>query len=82
MGFEKEDRPFHPHLTLGRMQVKVDASALAEGMKQVAPLTEAELLVKRFDLMESRLHPQGAIYESLVELTIEDPDEEEPTQKE
>jgi 2'-5' RNA ligase len=64
------------------MKDKVDARALAEAMEQVGPLPEAELLVKRFDLMESRLHPQGAIYESLVELTIEDPDEEDLTQRE
>jgi 2'-5' RNA ligase len=82
LGHEKEDRPFYPHLTLGRMKDEVDTSALADAIEQAASLTEAELLVKRFDLMESRLHPQGAIYETLVELTIEDPDEEELPQKE
>lgn len=74
LGFEKEARPFHPHLTLGRMKENVDPVALAEGLRKPGPLSKAGFPVREFALMESRLHPQGATYETLAVLSMGDPE--------
>ncbi len=82
LGFEKEDRPFRPHITIGRMKENVDPIALAEAMEQARPLIEAEFPIHGIELMESRLDPQGAIYESLAAISLEENDEERPAQEE
>ena len=71
LGFEKEDRPFHPHLTLGRIRDNVDPSRVAEALLETESGLETDFPIRRIDLMESRLHPQGAVYETLVEVDIE-----------
>jgi 2'-5' RNA ligase len=53
-GFKKEERPFHPHLTLTRMRKPEGARALAEAHKQIKfepiEFTISELLVIRSEL--------------------------------
>lgn len=71
LGYEKEDRPFHPHVTLGRIKESVNPVPLGEIIKKLDASVNAEIPIKQFDLMESHLHPEGAIYESLAEIQIE-----------
>ena len=70
LGYEKEDRPFRPHVTLGRMKESANPEHLAETIKKPNASINANIPIRQFDLMESRLHPEGAIYESLAEIQI------------
>lgn len=70
LGFPAEDRPFTPHLTLGRVRSYKRASDLAhkiEGLKDInfAPFTVNELI-----LYKSALRPEGAIYTPLRRLPL------------
>jgi 2'-5' RNA ligase len=68
LGFAREERPFAPHLTLGR--VKRDASpserqlvgAMIENVK-IGDL--GELRVERVSVMKSELKPTGSVYSRL-----------------
>lgn len=64
LGFERETRPFHPHLTLGRAQRGARAAQL-RGLDGVAGTVEYRGTVRAetLDLMQSRLRPSGAEYE-------------------
>lgn len=58
LGWDPEGRPFHPHLTLGRVKEKHAAIDLPWG-QGVAP---AEIRVRELVLYESQLRPQGPRY--------------------
>ncbi|HSM57803.1 MAG TPA: RNA 2',3'-cyclic phosphodiesterase [Candidatus Sulfomarinibacteraceae bacterium] len=58
MGWEPEQRPFRPHLTLGRVKEKGAALDLPWG-QGVAP---AKIAVDAVHLFESQLRPSGAVY--------------------
>lgn len=64
LGFPKEKRPFHPHLTLGRAHKRASAAdfrGLAELVEQLA--YSDSFRVGSVDVMKSRLAPSGAQYE-------------------
>jgi 2'-5' RNA ligase len=61
VGFPKEDRPFHPHLTLGRVQSKRNLQPLLDYIR-IGPSSEYAFRVDRFDIYESVLTPRGAVY--------------------
>jgi 2'-5' RNA ligase len=61
-GFEQEDRPYHPHITLARNK------AHAQGLRQLKPHLGAAPQFKSFTayeflLYESHLDPRGSRYE-------------------
>ena len=62
LGFEKETRAFHPHLTLGR--ASSDGAGLFRGLDElVASLDlEAPFVVRAVDLMQSRTSSDGVTY--------------------
>ena len=59
LGFEREKRPFTPHLTLGR--------ARGQPASFEPPPEEylGEFRVRRVELMESTLTPEGAVYRTV-----------------
>jgi len=64
LGFEREDRPFKPHLTLARARDELRTS-LAEALR---PFTEAPLgrtVARELVLYRSDLRPGGAVYTAL-----------------
>jgi len=69
-GFPKEDRPFHPHLTLGRVQGKRNLQPLVDYIK-IGVSSECAFCVDHFHIYESVLTPRGAQYRILerIELT-------------
>ena len=64
LGFEREVRAFHPHVTLGRAQKDARAGDFRGFEELVAGLSfKAEIPVRTVDLMESHLSRRGARYE-------------------
>lgn len=69
LGFAPEDKPFKPHLTIGRVKSPKNA-------RQVAALTEIQTLpdlpfeVQEIVLMKSELHSAGARYTSLAKFSL------------
>ena len=61
LGFPPESRPFHPHLTLGRVQGKRNLQQLLDYTK-IAPDFEQGFDADRYHLYKSVLTPHGAIY--------------------
>jgi 2'-5' RNA ligase len=68
-GFTPDNRPFRPHLTLGRVRGKRNLSPLADCIKMGSEL-EAPLRVDRFHIYESTLKPQGAVYTVLETIPL------------
>lgn len=67
LGFAREERPFHPHLTLGRVK---HASGLREALAELEKNRETafgEMVVDRIILFNSVLKPTGAEYSVLGE---------------
>ncbi|MGD9495973.1 MAG: RNA 2',3'-cyclic phosphodiesterase [Armatimonadota bacterium] len=58
---EREQRPFHPHFTLGRVKDR-DGRALRAAIEALAHRPVGEMTVDHFALISSDLTPQGPIY--------------------
>ena len=65
LGFPREDRPFHPHLTLGRLRVPVDDPFLTGALKNQADFDGGPFLADRLVLYSSTLTPSGPIYRAV-----------------
>jgi 2'-5' RNA ligase len=70
-GFALENRPFSPHLTLGRVKGKRNLQRLTDYIK-IGNDLQCSFIVECFHLYRSRLTPQGAQYSVLetIELPI------------
>jgi 2'-5' RNA ligase len=62
LGFEPEDRPFAPHLTLGRVKTPSRPEPLREMVAAAADFDAGVLTVGRMILFESRLQKSGPEY--------------------
>lgn len=65
LGFPEEDRPFHPHLTLGRVKGTADLSFVGGEEVRVGALEVREVV-----LFKSELRPEGAIYHPLASVPL------------
>jgi len=65
LGFEKEKRPFSPHLTLARFRDARGLMHLAQETQKFANQTFGEFTATNIILYESILRPQGAEYHCL-----------------
>lgn len=66
LGFEREERPYVPHATLGRVRgrpVRLDLPAVVPG--------EPDFRVARLDLVRSTPGPEGSVYETLEGFGLE-----------
>lgn len=70
IGFQSEDRPFHPHLTLGRMKSSRGKEDLVGRMEKHKEEEFGDLPVERVVLFKSDLRPTGPIYTPLRELRL------------
>lgn len=74
LGFEREVRAFHPHVTLGRAANDARAGDFREFEGLAAGFDyEAKITVKTVDLMVSHLSPKGARYERLLSASLKTP---------
>jgi 2'-5' RNA ligase len=65
-GFEPEDRPFHPHVTLARIRPKQNVGDLVDRFPRF-PLTQS---VESVTVYRSRLGPTGATYEAVTSIPL------------
>lgn len=63
LGYEKEEREFTPHLTLGRIKFPKANRALEEKFSEGEERSFGEWQVEEIELVKSTLHPAGPIYE-------------------
>ncbi len=70
IGFQPEDRPFHPHLTLGRMRSSRGKEELVERMEKHREEEFGTFQVERLVLFKSDLRPTGPIYTPLKEMKL------------
>ncbi|MGI6368052.1 MAG: RNA 2',3'-cyclic phosphodiesterase [Anaerolineae bacterium] len=73
LGVQREQRPFTPHLTLGRARAEAPTAALNQlGMALVtqAPHVFGSFRVDSISLMASDLRPQGAVYRVLADIQL------------
>ncbi len=68
-----EDRPFHPHMTIGRAAQLNPAARrpVAEALAREQDRDFGEWQVQRVDLMQSVLSPQGAAYSALNSIFLD-----------
>jgi len=71
LGFEKENRPFKSHLTLGRVKDNFRIEELTERIKN-HNLSPTELVFDKIVLFKSTLRPEGPIYERLFETELQE----------
>ena len=70
LGFQPEDRPFHPHLTLGRMKSSRGKDKLVERMEKHKEEEFGDLPVEKVVLFKSDLRPSGPIYTPLGDVRL------------
>jgi 2'-5' RNA ligase len=60
-GFAKEDREFHPHITIGRVKGTRNIHRLTEKLKSIT-FEPIRSLCAGVHIMQSTLHPTGSVY--------------------
>ncbi|MGE5343345.1 MAG: RNA 2',3'-cyclic phosphodiesterase [Candidatus Omnitrophota bacterium] len=72
-GIPAEDRPFTPHITVGRNKKEFNFKSLYELMDQYRHEKIADMHVTHFQIFSSRLTPDGPIYTILKEIPLAHP---------
>jgi 2'-5' RNA ligase len=67
MGFARESREFHPHLTLGRVKVASGLDSALRELELKKGILFGEMTVRKITLFRSVLKPDGAEYSILAE---------------
>jgi 2'-5' RNA ligase len=71
IGLDKEKKPFTAHLTLGRFRSRKGKEILLDAVQKRKNDGFGELMVSKISLMKSDLHPSGARYTKLSELSFQ-----------
>ena len=66
IGFPPEERPFRPHLTLGRIKSPKGLTGLAEALEKEKTVTAGRFTASGLSLFQSELTPRGAVYTRLA----------------
>ncbi len=70
LGFEKENRIFHPHVTLGRVKGSRNIRRLTESLKSLT-LVPLHVRCREVQMMRSELHPTGSTYTLLKSIPLQ-----------
>ncbi len=68
LGFKKEDRPFSPHLTVGRVRSPKGKEMLMEELATFKKMDFGNIEVKNISIIKSELKPTGAQYTIISEV--------------
>lgn len=69
-GFGASDKPFSPHITLARLKTEKPLSAVKAFLDAHKGYISPSFQVTSFALVESQLHPSGAIYSDRKRFTL------------
>lgn len=70
IGFEREDRPFSPHLTIGRIRSPKGNDSLFNAIETLKDKDFGNIGVDKISLMKSELKPTGAQYTTITEFYL------------
>ncbi len=71
IGFRKEERAFHPHVTIGRVRSSHNRVPLIEALHEHRNgISVPDLTARAVTLFASTLTPQGAVYTALATLPL------------
>ncbi|MBI4680001.1 MAG: RNA 2',3'-cyclic phosphodiesterase [Nitrospirae bacterium] len=71
IGFEREDRAFTAHLTLGRFRSSIEKEGLLKAVKLHEKDTfVGSINVQSLSLIRSDLHPEGARYTKVIDISL------------
>ncbi len=70
LGFEKEDRPFHPHLTLCRIKSAPAGRNIGKAAAGLGHEANVVFKTDSFVLFKSELNPKGAKYSTLKRVDL------------
>ncbi|MFC2158583.1 RNA 2',3'-cyclic phosphodiesterase [Acidobacteriota bacterium] len=70
IGFPREDRDFHPHITLGRVKVPQGLEPIIRVLEDSSGTSFGSKTVDRFVLVKSTLRPTGAEYSNIYEVLL------------
>lgn len=76
LGYEKEERPFSPHLTLGRVRQNITQGDMQKIRTALDTIQLGNIGTTRVDsihLIKSDLHPSGPIYTKLFSAPLSKP---------
>ena len=71
MGYKKDKRPFHPHLTLGRLRSPVGKGGLRDALRQGNDAGIGDWEVKGMTFFRSELLPSGPQYTRLKVISLQ-----------
>ncbi len=77
VGFSREDRPFHPHITVGRTRGALPPAWGERFVQSLSGKGFGVVPVSSFTLYESRLGPGGAVHAPLCDFRLEGSDKRE-----
>ncbi|MGM0501488.1 MAG: RNA 2',3'-cyclic phosphodiesterase [Bacillota bacterium] len=71
LGFDKEQHSYTPHITLGRVRKEEkNKKKISQKIKEFPFKIQAEQVVDKIAVIESKLTAQGPIYNSLAEIEL------------
>ncbi|MDI6784359.1 MAG: RNA 2',3'-cyclic phosphodiesterase [bacterium] len=70
LNIPKEDRAFHPHLTLGRVRSPKNLDTVVSDLLNQPKLSPGTVTVTQVTLFSSKLSPAGAIYTLLKQIPL------------
>lgn len=76
LGFERENRPFRSHITVGRVKDDRDARELGPAIKNAEAEQLGPLMVNSVAVMKSDLRREGPVYSALKEIFLKKPEGE------
>lgn len=65
LSFHPDNRPFRPHLTLGRAKGRLDSGSLKAALRDYSNFRAEEFITNAIHVYQSRLGPRGAVYTRL-----------------
>ncbi len=70
LGFPPEERPFRPHLTLGRVRSPKKRDSLVDMIEKTSQIDLGSFAADKVILFRSDLRPEGAIYTKMYEFLM------------